>query len=270
MSGRFQSRERGVVRSYLGFLDRSVLFRKPISCFFTVISFLIPLTFLVQFIQQRDFLFENPGLLLAWILILLVLTFAGIFGALIWWHRRIIRDEGPRIYDNFRRFLQTLSEWTGTVFAIIVFGCVTVITFLLKEEINTITSLIPFELPLPVIDFSFALFGLAGGFLIILASKILLFLLDLLVLLFLKIWKLIIRIVLYYYRCIVKVHSTIELNTTVWIGLVWLLAAAVVILGLVMCYKLMGAGFRLYLPGIITLALGLGFMAFMVVKRKND
>ena len=269
---------KGIVRSYLGFIDNNVLFKKPISCFYAMLSVFIPLSFLIQIIRYRDLIFENTRLFLACILVLVVLTVAGIFGALIWWYRRIVRDEEPKFYPNLRRFIQTLGEWTGTILAIIVFGCVSTVLLLLKDEFILIDSMLPlsmfsvyapFPMPVPALDFTLALYGVLGGFLIIIATKIFLFLLDILYSIISKLWSLLVRIIQYYYRCIIKIHRTIELNTTVWIGVIWLFAAAAAIIGMVLCYRLRGADFRVYLLGIISLALGLGLMAFLVVKRKN-
>ena len=133
----------GIVRSYLGFIDHNVLFKKPISCFYAIVSLLIPLSFLIQFIRYRDIIFENTRLFLACILVLVILAVAGVFGTLIWWYRRITRNEGPEFYGNLRRFIQTFGEWTGTLVAIIVFGCVSVILLLLRDEFNLIISMLP-------------------------------------------------------------------------------------------------------------------------------
>ena len=276
MSGIKKPKGQGIVGSYLDFIDSSALFKKPISCFFFIVSLLIPLAFLHSIIQNKDTLIENTRLFFACILILMVLIIAGVFGALIWWRRCISSYDGPKFHVNLRRFIQTLGEWTGTLFAIIVFGCVTVILLILKNEINEIRSIAAsntifnmFPIPVPVIDIFLPLYGIIGGFLIIIATKIFLFLYDLFVHLISGVWKLLVRIVLYYYRCTVKIHRTIEQNTSVWIGLVWLFSAAVVISGLILCYKLIGQDFRAYLLGILSLALGLGLMAFLVAKRKN-
>ena len=275
MQNKRESKRQGIVRSYLDFLDRSVFFKKPISCFFAVLSILIPLAFLFLMLQFKDLIFENTEILIACILKLAVLSLAGFFGTMIWVHRRINRDEGTKFYANLRRFIKTLGEWAGTLFAIKVFGFVTIIVFLLKDEYAQFLSMfpipeIPFPVPLPGISFAVAIYGLICGIIIILATNVFLFFLDLLVWLIGSVWKLFARIVLYYYRCIVKLHKTIELNTSVWIGLVWLFSAAVVIAGLILCFRLAGENFGVYLIGIIPMALGLGLMAFLVIKRKDD
>ena len=260
-------KEQGLVKAYLGFIDTNALFKKPISCLFAILSILIPLSFLFLIIHLKDIIFEDTQVFIASILTLLVLFGAGFFGALIWWHRRINLDEGSRLYVNLRRFIQTLGEWTGTLLGIIVFG-VTVIFLIFFEGKDTLISpLLPFLFF--EINYALPFYGLIGGFFIILATKIFLFLLDILVRLIGKIWNILVSIILYYYRCIVKVHRTIELNTSVWIGLVWFFSAAAAITGLVLCFKLIGASLGVYLLALIPLALGLGFMAFLVVKRKN-
>ncbi|MDR0496414.1 MAG: hypothetical protein LBH42_02235, partial [Treponema sp.] len=111
-------KEQGLVKPYLGFIDTSVLFKKPVSCLFAIVSLLIPVYFLMLLIQYDIFQSGQGKLIGAGISVFAVLLFAGVFGFRIWWLRRIKRDEGPKMYPNFRRFVQTLGEWEGTLFAI--------------------------------------------------------------------------------------------------------------------------------------------------------
>ena len=269
MSDENKSRGQGMTKSYLNFIDSNVLFRKPISCLLAVFSLLIPLDFLFQIIQYDIFSSDNGRLIAAAILILAVLIFSGVFGFLIWWHRRINRDDGPKIYANFRRFVQTLGEWTGTMFALMVFGSVIFLMLLLKNEYYRISGLLPFSVP--YINFNTALLGPVIGFLIIICTRIFLFLLDPFIRLVKKIWILIVRIVLYSYRCIVKFFGIVEQNSSVWIGVVWLFSAAVVITGISLCcYLFRYPRIVFFICGVITLALGLAMMAFLVIKRKNN
>ena len=257
-----------MAESYLGFLDSSVLFKKPVSCLFALLSLLIPVHFLFQIIQYDIFSSSNGKAIAAVILVLVVLVFSGIFGFLIWLHRRIIRDEGPKVYANFRRFVQTLGEWTGTLVAINYLGCVLILMLVLGNNSYYYSRLLLF--PLPSVDYTMALAGPVIGFLIIIATKIILFLLDPVIWLFKKIWALIVRIVLYCYRCVVKFFGTIEQNTPVWIGVIWLFAAAVVVTGISMCcHLLIYPGIVFFICGVTAIALGLAMMAFLVIKRKN-
>ena len=258
----------GWVKSYLGFVDTNVLFKKPVSCLFAISSLLIPVYFLFQIIQSGVFKSKSGEIIAASLLFLAVLICAGIFGSLIWWYRRIIRDEGPKPYLNFRRFVQTLGEWTATFFAIAVFfGVLIVVIFGYRAE-RTIANLIP--LPVPGLDLTMALAGPVIGFLIIIATKILLFLLDPVIWLVKQIWRLFVRIVLYFYRCVIKMHGLFEQNMPVWIGVNWLFAILVLVCGLVLCFKLfINPGRDIFLGAVITVALGLAFMGFLVIKRKN-
>jgi hypothetical protein len=167
------------------------------------------------------------------------------------------------MYPNFRRFVQTLGEWEGTLFAIIVFGCVMTLMIFMKEEYHYMTGLFP--LPIPGIDYTTAVYGPIGGFLIIIFTKIFLFLLDPVIWFIKQVWKLFVRVVLYLYRCILKVNGVVEHNAPIWFGVIWLVSVAVVISGLVLCFK----PYISFLSGVITLALGIGFMAFLVIKRKQ-
>jgi hypothetical protein len=249
----------GIVKPYLSFIDFNVLFKKPVSCLFAIISLLIPVYFLIQLFQQEIFKTKDAKLIIAGILVLAVLAFAGIFGAFIWWHRRIIRDEGPKYYANFRRFLQTTGEWLGTLVAIIVFGSVIILMLFAKDSYRYLTG----WLPVPPIDFTTALYGPVAGFVIIIATKIFLFLLDPIIWLIRQLWGLLVRLVKFFYRCVTKICGTVEENTPVWFGVVWLLAIAVVITGLILCFKFTG------IPSAIALVFGLAFMAYLIFKRKH-
>ena len=268
MSDENQQKNHGMTKSYLGFIDTSVLFKKPISCLAALVSLLFPVHFFFQIIQYDVFSTNNGKLIIAALLVLAVLIFSGVFGFLIWWHRRIRFDDGAKIYPNFRRFIQTSGEWAGTVFAINVLFCVLIPVLLLKNEYYYLAQLLIF--PIPGFDMTFALLGPVIGFLIIIASRIFLFLLDPIIWLVKKIWALFVRIVLYFYRCTIKWHGVVEQHTSVWMGIIWLLSAIVVVAGLSFCSILfIYPSSTILWCGVITIALGLGMMAFLVIRRKN-
>ena len=255
-------KKQDLVKPYLGFLDTNVLFKKPVSCLLAVGSLLIPVFFLIQVIQSGLFKSADARFIIGGILVFAVLAFAGVFGALIWWHRRIVRDEGPKFYDNFRRFIQTTGEWFGTTVAIVVFGSVIVLMLVLQKDYYYLIRAIP--LSIPSLDFAAALYGPIAGFLIIVATKIFLFLLDPIIWLIKQIWRLFVRIVKFFYRCVVNISGAVEKNTPVWFGVIWLLAVSTIITGLfLLCFG--GGG----LFPVIALALGLAFTAYLVFKKKN-
>ena len=268
MSEQENTKNLGLVRSYLKFVDTNVIFKKPVSCLYAISSLLIPVYFLIQVIQFEIFKSEVAVLIVGSILLLLVLFFAGIFGSLIWWHRRIIRDEGPKWYDNFRRFIQTLGEWTATVFAIIVFFGVLIIMIIAGEYVSLFAALSP--IPIPGLDASLALAGPLIGFIIIIVTKIILFLLDPIIWLIRKIWALIVRVALYAYRCILKIFGIFEENAPVWIGVNWLIAVLVVCVGLILALRLRSfPNMPIFLGAAFALALGLAYMGFLVILRKK-
>jgi len=258
----YRSREYGIVKGYLWFLDNNVLFKKPISCLAAIISFLIPFLVLSQFIRFEIFKSGEVNMVFASILILLVFAFAGIFGALIWWHRRITLNEGPKLYVNFRRFVQTIGEWLATFIAISVFGVVLVLVIFLSEEYHFIAGLLPFAIP--HIDIFVAFSGIIAGFVIIIVTKLLLFLLDPLVWLIKQIWNFIKWLVLYCYRVILNLLKTIEKNTPFWVGVTWIVAVGVIITTLVLCFRFFGA-----IAPVIALAAALAFMGYFMFKRKH-
>jgi len=257
-----QNKGQGLVKQYLKFIDTNILFKKPVSCLFAVLSLLLPLFVLGLFIQSDIFGSKDGKYIAAGILILIILCFAGIFGALIWWHRRINRDDGPNPYPNFRRFIQTAGEWLGTILAISVFGTVLVLLIFIPKDYYRIAGALPF--PIPGINIASAFYGPVGGFIIIIITKIILFLLDPVILLIKRIWGLIKRIVLYCYRFIINFFGTVEKNTPFWIGATWVLAVGVIIATLVLCFVSEGIGV------IIGLAAALAFMCYLIFKRKHD
>jgi len=254
-------KKQGLVKPYLGFIDTNVLFKKPVSCLFAIVSLLFPVFILSQFIKFELFKSGEVKLIIASILILLIVAFAGIFGAFIWWHRRITRDEGQQWYPNLRRFIQTAGEWFGTVFAISVFGIIVVLMIFLSNEYYYITHALP--LAFPGVDITTALFGPIVGFIVIIATKILLFLLDPIIWLIKQIWILFKRFVSYCYRLVIGVSGTVEKNTPIWIGVTWLLAIGVIITSLILCFTYQS------LAPIIGLIAALAFMGYLMFKRKH-
>ena len=251
----------GLVKPYLGFLDTHVLFKKPVSCLFAIVHVLVPVYFLFMFIQYGLFSSGEGGLIAACLFLLAVLAFAGLFCALIWWHRRINRDEGPKPYNNFRRFIQTLGESLGTYVAIVVFGGVIFLMIFLHDTYYIVTGMIP--IPVPPINLATAVYGPIIGIIIIIATKILLFLLDPLIWLVKQIWKLFVRFVLYVYRLLTSCAVTVEKSTPFWIGITWLLAIAAVIFSIILCFKQSG------LFSSLALAFSLGFLGYYLFKRKH-
>ena len=261
-----QNKGQGIVKPYLVFLDTNVLFKKPISCLYAMLSLLFPLSVLGLFIQYGifDLFMEMKAgkYIVAGILILIILGFAGIFGALIWWHRRINHDDGPKLYPNFRRFIQTAGEWSGTVFAISVFGTILVLLIFMSKDYQMITEALPF--PITGISIVTAFLGPIGGFVIIIATKIFLFLLDPFIWLIKQIWSLIKRFALYCYRFVLGFFGTVEKNTPFWVGATWVLAVGVIITTLVLCFTFGGIAMA------IGLAAALAFMGYLMFKRKHD
>jgi len=260
-----QNKGQGLVKRYLNFIDTNILFKKPISCLFAAIGLLFPLFVLGLFIQSgifNYFIQIQAGMYIAaGILILIILFFAGVFGALIWWHRRIKFDDGPKVYPNFRRFIQTAGEWAGTVLAISVFGAVLVLLIFMPDDYSMITDTLPF--PVPGISIVTAFYGPIGGFIIIIVTRIILFLLDPVIWLITQIWGLIKRIALYFYRFTIGIFGTFEKNTPFWVGATWLLAVGVIIATIVLCFIYGGIAMT------VGLAAALAFMGYLMFKRKH-
>jgi len=260
-----QNERQGLVKQYLKFIDNNVLFKKPISCLFAALGLLFPLFVLGLFIQSGifDYFIQINAVkyIAASILILLILGFAGVFGALIWWHRRIKCDDGPKAYPNFRRFIQTVGEWLGTFLAISVFGTVLVLLILMSDDYSLIADALPF--PIPGISIVTAFYGPIAGFIVIIVTRIILFLLDPVIWLITQIWGLIKRIALYFYRFTIGFFGTVEKNTPFWVGATWILAVGVIVATLVLCFMYGGIAMT------AGLAAALGFMGYLMFKRKD-
>ena len=156
------------------------------------------------------------------------------------------------------------------MYAIIAFFGGLIILFFAGEYYNYIIRLLP--LPVPGLEM-LIVSGPLGGFLIIIATKIVLFLLEPIIWLIKKIWSLLVRFALYIYRCIIKAFGIFEENTPVWIGVNWLIAVLVAFGGLILAFRLFSRGnitFGSAFGVALILALGLGFMAFIIIRRKNS
>ena len=264
------SKEIGFVKNYLKFIDTNVLFKKPVSCLYAISSLLIPVFFLIQIIQFKVFESEIPSLIVVSIFLLLIFIFAGFFGSLIWYYRRIIQNEGPKWYPNFRRFIQTLGEWTATLVAII--GFFTGIIIIIMSNTGDFRIILSF-MPLMVRSFGLMLapYSLVVGFLIIIATKIILYLLDPVIWLIKQLWSLLVRVVLYFYRITLKVFGIFEENAPLWFGVNWLLAILVVAAGLWMgCKLLTSPSWPLAFATILSVGLGLSYTGFMILRKKKD
>jgi hypothetical protein len=107
-------------------------------------------------------------------------------------------------------------------------------------------------------------YGPIGGFIIIIITKIILFLLDPVIRLITWIWGLIKSIVQYCYRVTISFFGTVEKNTPFWVGATWVLAVGVIIATLVLCFIFDGIAMT------VGLVAALAFMGYLIFKRKHD
>jgi hypothetical protein len=70
-------------------------------------------------------------------------------------------------------------------------------------------------------------------------------------------------VVLYCYRFTLGFFGTVEKNTPFWVGATWVLAVAVIITALVLCFRFGG------IAPVIALAAALAFMGYLMFKRKH-
>jgi hypothetical protein len=173
--------KKDIVSSYLGLVEGGVMFKKPISFLFAVSSILPPLFFLINSIQDDVFGEDAQAIaVVAVLVVLFVLLVLAILGILIWVRGRLSEDVGEKFVPNIYAFIKTLGMWLGTYIGLSAF----LIVFLLKLfgsnedfEAGSILQLLGLA-KVGAVTWNLAILGLFRGFIIIVVSKIALFLLD--------------------------------------------------------------------------------------------
>ncbi len=129
-------------KPYLQFIDDGDFFRKPFSWLYSllaIINLLFPIAVLVQAIDKG--LFDvKATVIIVFILIWLLIAFAGWLSFQIWWDRKSKIKMSSSSGDDFiatpvfSHFIQTLGEWLGSYIAIVGFGFALLVTILLGSD----------------------------------------------------------------------------------------------------------------------------------------
>jgi len=136
------------IKPYLHFIDDGHMFRKPFSWLYTIIAglnLLIPIFVFVQAVQND--VFDMKGkFIVVFILVWIVIAFAGWISFQLWWDRKdaVLASsvEGDEFAATpvFSHFIQTLGEWAGTWIGIVGTSFAIIATIFLGDEGSYLSS----------------------------------------------------------------------------------------------------------------------------------
>ena len=164
------------IRPYLAFLDSGDFYRKPFSWLYFLIAVLnlnFPVYLLLQAIDLG--LFDAPAKsVIVFLLIWLILLFAGWVSFQIWWDRRLQVVATSAEGDDFVatpvycHFIKTVGEWAGTWIGIVGFFVFLLVRLSLESEEGRILNEI-----VPVADLALIWIFLMPviGYLIVVSAK---------------------------------------------------------------------------------------------------
>ncbi|MCT4616408.1 MAG: hypothetical protein N4A49_16255 [Marinifilaceae bacterium] len=132
------------IKPYLSFIDNGQIFHKPFSWLYKLIAILnliMPLYFLILAIDNG--IFDSPAkLLTVFILVWILITFAGWISFQLWWDRRLKvkkmeenEETGTYVFSNL---IQTFGEWLGTWIGIVGTGAALLMTIILGDDAYTL------------------------------------------------------------------------------------------------------------------------------------
>lgn len=144
------------IKPYLESIDNGSFFRKPFGWIYVIIAVLNLLFPVFIFINAVDgYIFDSPAkYIVAFILIWLVLAFAGWISFQLWWDRKAKLNASSLPSDDyvatpaFSHFIQTYGEWLGTYIGIVGGLCTLIVMLFLGEDGRYFSR----SLDLPFID----------------------------------------------------------------------------------------------------------------------
>jgi hypothetical protein len=130
------------IKPYLSDIDSGHFFRKPFSWIYAllgIVNLLLPIYVFYQ--ASENGIFDSPAkFVIVFLLLWIVITFAGWVGFQLWWDRRSKIDMLSSIGDEFiatplfSHFIQTFGEWVGIYVGFIGFGFALLTTIILGED----------------------------------------------------------------------------------------------------------------------------------------
>ncbi|MDD8019977.1 MAG: hypothetical protein PHU81_02165 [Acidobacteriota bacterium] len=143
----------GFVKPYLSFIDQGHFFRQPFSWLYGLLA-ILNLIFPLYILFSKTDIFKGPfKFVLVFLLIWVVIAFAGWIGFQIWWDRMMkiaaSAATGAEFVATpiFSHFIQTLGEWFGTLFAIVGFGGALISMILVGDDGYSFLRLIGLRFP---------------------------------------------------------------------------------------------------------------------------
>jgi len=130
------------IKPYLSYIDSGEFYRKPFAWLYmllAILNLLLPLDVLYRAFDNRVF-DAPPKFVLAFILTLLVITFASWISFQLWWDRKEkvkkISTEGDEYMatPGVAHFVQTFGEWFGTWIGFVGGAVALLTTLILGDE----------------------------------------------------------------------------------------------------------------------------------------
>lgn len=130
------------LKPYLNYIDEGKIYREPFNWLYSILAVLnliFPLYVLYLAIDNNIF-DAGAKFIIVFLLIWIVIAFAGWIGFQIWWDRKnrvtdISSDKDEFVATPvFSHFIQTSGEWLGTWIAIVGFGTAVLTTIFLGDE----------------------------------------------------------------------------------------------------------------------------------------
>lgn len=162
----------------IDWIDNGRFFKDPfkwIYTLFAVLNLLFPLVVLIGAVQKD--IFSAPGkFITAFILLWLLLAFAGWVGFQIWWNRKdkVMKTsvENDRFVATpiFTHLIQTAGEWAGFLYAIIGCGGSIILLVILGKDANSLAALTGTD----IVSFGASAIIMAPitGFLVVVVSRV--------------------------------------------------------------------------------------------------
>lgn len=130
------------IKPYLSYIDNGRFFRKPFSWLYTLFAILNLLLPIYVFCQASKYkIFDLPAkFVIVFILLWLIITFAGWIGFQLWWDRKSKINMSASEEDEFiatpvfSHFIQTIGEWLGTYIGLVGFGFALLTTIILGDD----------------------------------------------------------------------------------------------------------------------------------------
>lgn len=157
------------IKPYLSFIDKGDFFRKPFSWLyiaFAVLNLILPFYILYTAIDNNIFdTFYTPAkFIIVFILVWIVIAFAGWVSFQLWWDRKnkvtetSVENSEFVATPVFAHFIQTFGEWIGTWIGIVGFFVALLATIILGSDtaaigVPFIQSGIAFIILMPIYGF---------------------------------------------------------------------------------------------------------------------